>query len=81
MTRLERYAKYFGDHVPEARRLEIAAGAKVEDRPEDKYLDMAIEHAKPRPRDPSEFVGKPLGVRAKRRLLRELREEYGIGGM
>ena len=70
------YAQYFGDMIPRARREAIAldpnglGAADVE-----MYCDMSIEKPKPRNRD--EFEGKPLGKRATRRLLRELREEFG----
>ena len=70
MSRLERYEKFFGDIVPRDRREAIAEG-----EPEDRYLNMAIE--KPKPRKSEDFEGKPLGKRAQRKLLRELREEYG----
>lgn len=70
------YAQYFGDMIPVSRREAIAldpnglGAADIE-----MYCDMSIEKPKPRPRD--EFQGKPLGKRATRRLLRELREEFG----
>lgn len=70
------YAQYFGDMIPRARREAIAldpnglGAADVE-----MYYAMSIEKPKPRRRD--EFIGKPLGKRATRRLLRELREEFG----
>ena len=70
------YAQYFGDMIPASRREAIAldpnsiGAADVEI-----YCAMVIERPKPRCRD--EFIGKPLGKRATRRLLRELREEFG----
>lgn len=70
------YAQYFGDMIPTSRREAIAldpnglGAADIE-----MYYDMVIERPKPRHRD--EFIGKPLGKRATRRLLRELREEFG----
>lgn len=70
------YKQYFGDLIPVSRREAIAldpnglGAADVE-----MYCDMVIERPKPRHRD--EFIGKPLGKRATRRLLRELREEFG----
>ncbi len=70
------YAQYFGDMIPRARREAIAldpnglGAADIE-----MYCDMVIERPKPRHRD--EFIGKPLGKRAMRRLLWELQEEFG----
>lgn len=70
------YAQYFGDMIPRARREAIAldpnsiGAADIET-----YCGMVIERPKPRRRD--EFIGKPLGKRATRRLLRELRKEFG----
>ena len=70
------YAQYFGDMIPRARREAIAldpnglGAADIE-----MYCAMSIEKPKPRHRD--EFEGKPLGKRATRRLIRELREELG----
>lgn len=70
MTRSERLEKYFGDIVPEDRR-EILPGSGD---PEDRYIDLPIY--KPKPRKKEDFAGKPLGKRAQRKLLRELKEEY-----
>ena len=78
MTEVRRliYAQYFGDMIPASRREAIAldpnglGAADVE-----MYCDISVEKPKPRPH--SEFEGKPLGKRATRRLLRELREEFG----
>ena len=70
------YAQYFGDMIPASRREAIAldpnglGAADIE-----MYYNMSVEKSKPRHRD--EFIGKPLGKRATRRLLRELREEFG----
>lgn len=70
------YAQYFDDMIPASRRETIAkdpnglGAADIE-----MYCDMVIERPKPRHRD--EFIGKPLGKRATRRLLRQLREEFG----
>ena len=69
------YAQYFGDMIPASRREAIALdpnGLGAADI--DMYCAMSIE--KPKPRKPSDFEGKPLGKRATRKLLRQLREEF-----
>ena len=74
-TRLYRYARYYGDIVPKARREAIAKDpTSIGACDEDAYISMAIYKAKPRSKD--SFDGKPLGKRATRRLLRDLREEF-----
>lgn len=70
------YAQYFGDMIPASRREAIALdpnGLGAADI--DMYCAMSIE--KPKPRNRSEVDGKRIGKRATRRLLRELREEFG----
>lgn len=74
MNRNDRYAKYFGDIVPKERRDAIANGDPIGMTVE-QYENLAIEKPHKRKTEP-EFIGKPLGVRATRRLLRELREQY-----
>lgn len=73
---LSRFRHYFGKLVPEARMLAIAAGEPIGAMDEEAYLNLCIEKPHRRVSDP-EFVGKPLGKRATRRLLRELKEEFG----
>lgn len=76
--RLFRYAWFFGDLVPKFRREQIARDPNsIGACTVDQYINMAVE--KPKPRKPQGFDGKPLGKRATKKLLRQLREEFTNG--
>ena len=66
--------KYFGDIVRASRRDQINQVAN--DHPEDNYINMYIEHAKPREKDPVDIEGKLLTAKELSSVCDEI---YGEG--